>query len=107
MANTPVSDIRLIMIGAVIIFVGFYVASIGISQYTQIAIQANQFDDCYDYSTGTAVYVNCIQGEHDALLYIALAVSLIGIGGYVIFKGVKGRWDQNVKSDEMVGPKRD
>ena len=99
------SDIRLIIIGSVIIFVGFYVADMGGSQYNQIAIQATQFDDCYDYSTGTAVHVNCVQAEHDALLYVALAVFLIGVGAYLIFRGIKGRWDQNVKNDEMVGPK--
>ncbi len=101
------SDIRLVMIGSVIIFAGFYVASMGGSQYTQMAMQAAQFDDCYDYSTGVTVHVSCVQVEHDALLYLALALSLIGIGGYVIFKGIKGKWDQNVKNDEMLGPKHD
>lgn len=99
------SDIRLVMIGSVIIFVGFYVASMGSSQYQQMAMQATQFDDCYDYSTGAAIHVSCMQVEHDALLYLALALSLMGVGGYIIFKGIKGRWDQNVKSDEMLGPK--
>ncbi|MDE1764960.1 MAG: hypothetical protein KGI27_01665 [Thaumarchaeota archaeon] len=101
------SDIRLVMVGSVVIFAGFYVASIGGSQYSQMAMQATQFDDCYDYSTGTAVHVNCAQVERDALLYLALALSLIGGGGYAIFRGIKGRWDQNVKSGEMLGPKYD
>ncbi|MDE2590254.1 MAG: hypothetical protein KGL95_11410 [Patescibacteria group bacterium] len=99
------SDIRLVMIGSVIIFAGFYVASMGGSQYQQMAMQASQFDDCYDYSTGAAIHVSCTQVEHDALLYLALALSLMGGGGYIIFRGIKGRWDQNVKSDEMLGPK--
>ncbi|HKU32215.1 MAG TPA: hypothetical protein VJR22_00015 [Candidatus Nitrosotalea sp.] len=99
------SDIRLVMVGSVIIFAGFYVASVGSSQYQQMAMQATQFDDCYDYSTGAAVHVSCTQVEHDALLYLALALSLMGGGGYIIFRGIKGRWDQNVKSDEMLGPK--
>jgi hypothetical protein len=101
------SDIRLILIGSLIIFAGLYITSIAASQYDQIAIQADQFDDCYDYSSGTAVHVNCAQAELDALLYLGLALSIIGGGAYLIFKGIKGRWDQNVKSDEMVGPKRD
>jgi hypothetical protein len=95
------------MIGSVIIFAGFYVASLEGSQYRQMAMQAGQFDDCYDYSTGVAIRVSCVQVEHDTLLYLALALSLIGTGGYVIFRGIKGRWDQNVKSDEMLGPKHD
>ncbi len=99
------SDIRLIMIGSVIIFVGFYVASMGGSEYSQMSMQASQFDDCYDYSSGNAVHVSCVQVEHDALLYLALALGLIGGGSYIIFRGIRGKWDQNVKSDEMIGPK--
>jgi hypothetical protein len=102
-----VSDIRLILIGSLIIFAGFYIAGMAGSQYTQISIQKDQFDDCYDYSSGTAVHVNCDQKEQDALLYLALALGMIGGGAYLIFRGIKGRWDQNVKSDEMVGPKHD
>ncbi|MGI0087463.1 MAG: hypothetical protein ACREBI_05835 [Nitrosotalea sp.] len=101
------SDIRLILIGSLIIFAGFYIAGMAGSQYNQISIQENQFDDCYDYSSGTAVHVNCAQKEQDALLYLGLALGIIGGGAYVIFKGIKGRWDQNVKSDEMLGPKHD
>ncbi len=99
------SDIRLVMVGSVILFGGFYVASMGGSQYSQMAMQSTQFDDCYDYSTGTAIHVSCTQVEHEALLYLAFAFSVIGGGGYVIFRGIKGRWDQNVKNDEMLGPK--
>lgn len=93
------------MLGSLIIFAGFYIAGMAGSQYTQISIQKNQFDDCYDYSSGTAVHVNCAQKEHNAFLYLGLALGIIGGGGYIIFKGIKGKWDQNVKSDEMLGPK--
>ena len=101
------SDIRLILVGSLIIFAGFYIVGMAGSQYNQISIQKNQFDDCYDYSSGTAIHVNCAQQEQDALLYLALALGIIGGGAYLIFKGIKGKWDQNVKSDEMVGPKHD
>jgi len=100
-----VSDIRLIMAGSVIIFASFYVAGIGGSEYSEISMQAREFYNCYDYSTGAAVQVNCNQAEHDALLYLALALGLMGGGSYVIFRGIRGKWDQNVKNDEMLGPK--
>lgn len=99
------SDIRLIMAGSLMIFAGFYVVGIGASEYSQISMQSSEFDDCYDYSTGTAMHVNCSKAEQGALLYLALAFSLLGGGSYVMFKGIRGRWDQNVKSDEMLGPK--
>jgi hypothetical protein len=30
---------------------------------------------------------------------------LLGIGGVVIYKGIRGKWDHDVKDNEMVGPK--
>lgn len=100
------SDIRLILAGSVMVVAGFFVANMGESQYYQYYIQESQFGDCYDYSSGNAVHVNCAQQERVGLLYFALSAGLIGGGGFVIVKGIKGKWDQNVKSGEMVGPKR-
>jgi hypothetical protein len=94
------------MIGSVLIIAGLFVANMGASQYFQYSIQESQFGDCYDYSSGNAVQVSCAQQERDSLLYFALSAGLIGGGGFVIVKGIKGKWDQNVKSGEMVGPKR-
>lgn len=99
------SDIRLIIAGSVIVFASFYVMAMAGAQYEEISVQANQFDQCFDYSSGTAVHVNCMQKEHDAVLLLALATGILGGGAFVIFKGIRGRWDQDVKSDEMLGPK--
>ena len=99
------SDIRLIMIGSVILFVGLILAGMAGSKYSQISIQQEQFGDCYDYSSGNPIYVNCTNAEDQALLYLAFALGLMGGGSYIIFRGIKGSWDQNVKSDEMLGPK--
>lgn len=93
------------MVGAVIIFVGFIIAGVTSSNYSQIAIQAQQFGECYDYSSGTAMRVSCTETTHDDLLYLGLSFGLIAIGGLILVKGIRGKWDQNVKSNEMVGPK--
>jgi hypothetical protein len=93
------------MLGSVIIIAGFFVAGLGENQYIQFSIQDSNFGDCYDYSSGIAVHVNCAKQEQNSLLYIALSVGLIGTGGVILVKGIRGKWDQNVKSDEMVGPK--
>jgi len=77
------------------------------SEYNQYAIQETTFGDCYDYSTGTAVHVSCGQKQLDNLLEVTLSITLIGGGAIILIKGIRGKWDQNVKSDEMVGPKRD
>ena len=93
------------MLGSVIIFAGFVVGGIKSSYYVQFMIQANQFDECYDYSTGNEVKVKCADLINDFFLYMALSITFIGIGGVIIFKGIRGKWDQNVKNDEMFGPK--
>ena len=99
------SDIRLIMLGSAIIFAGFVVVGVVSSQYTQFTMQANEFGDCYDYSSGTALKVKCDQKEQDKFLYLLLSLALVAIGAIVIVKGIRGKWDQNVKSGEMLGPK--
>ena len=77
------------------------------SEYNQYVIQKTSFGDCYDYSSGTAIHVSCTQKQYDDLLGLTLSIALIGGGAIVLYKGIRGKWDQNVKSDEMVGPKPD
>jgi hypothetical protein len=43
----------------------------------------------------------------DKLLFFGVVIALIGGGILSLIKGYRGKWDQDVKSDEMVGPKRD
>lgn len=93
------------MLGSAIIFAGFLVGGITGSQYSQFSIQADQFDDCFDYSSGTAVKVKCVEANQDGLFYMAISFGLLGIGGFILVKGIRGKWDESVKSDEMVGPK--
>jgi hypothetical protein len=99
------SDIRLVMIGAVVLFAGFMVGGIANSGYSQYAVQQQNFDDCFDYSTGVAIHVKCSDKSYDHLLYLMLSFVLLGIGGVVIYKGIRGKWDHDVKDNEMVGPK--
>lgn len=99
------SDIRLIMIGAAIIFAGFMIGGMASSNYSQFEVQKDNFDQCFDYSSGSAVHVKCAQKTQDYLMMTALSIALLAGGGIVIFKGIRGKWDHNVKDDEMVGPK--
>jgi hypothetical protein len=103
----PVSDTRLIIIGSVLAFTGFLLGGIIGAQYQQYMIQVGQFDVCYNYTPdGNSVKVKCDEKMQDMLAFLALSLGLIGGGVFVLVKGVRGKWDQNVKSDEMVGPKK-
>jgi hypothetical protein len=99
------SDIRLILVGAVIIFTGFILGDVANSNYSQFLIQQQNFDKCYDYSTGVQVHVKCSEKSQYYWLYLAISIALLAAGGGVIFKGIRGKWDNSVKDDEMVGPK--
>ena len=99
------SDIRLVMIGAVIIFAGFVVGGIANSGYSQYAVQTQNFDDCFDYSTGVEVHVKCSEKSYDYMMYLVLSFGLLGAGGFVMYKVIRGKWDHDVKDNEMVGPK--
>jgi hypothetical protein len=93
------------MIGAVVIFVGFVVGGIGNSNYAQYAVQQQNFDDCIDYSSGIVIHVKCSDKSYDHMLYLSLSFVTLGIGGFVMYKGIRGKWDHDVKDSEMLGPK--
>ncbi len=101
------SDTRLIIIGSVLAFTGFLLGGITGAQYQQYTVQANQFDVCYDYTPdGNAVKIKCDEKIQEKFILLAASLGLISVGAFVLVKGIRGKWDQNVKSDEMVGPKR-
>ena len=101
------SDTRLIILGSVLAFAGFLLGGITGAQYQQYVVQADQFDVCYDYTPdGNAIKVKCDEKTQDMFFFLISSLGLIGGGVFVLVKGIRGKWDQNVKSDEMVGPKK-
>ena len=107
MQITHVSDTRLVILGSVLAFAGFLLGGITGAQYQQYVIQSRQFDVCYDYTPdGNSVAVKCNEKIQDMLFFLVSSLGLIGVGVFVLVKGVRGKWDQNVKSDEMVGPNK-
>lgn len=99
------SDIRLVMAGSVIVFCGLIYGGMKAGEYLQFTIQEQNFDECFDYSTGYAVHVKCEQKMEEKNLYLATTLAIVAIGSFIIIKGIRGKWDQSVKSSDMVGPK--
>lgn len=101
------SDTRFIMIGLVLVFAGFLILGIFGRPFFEFTIQANEFGDCFDYTTdGHVIPVNCNMILQGKSIFFGIVLALIGSGIFTLIKGVRGKWDQDVKSDEMVGPKR-
>lgn len=100
------SDTRFIVLGLILVFAAFMFGGIVGSQYVKFTVQANQFSDCFDYtSEGKSIPVSCALVIQDKYIVLGVVVALLGGGVASLVKGVKGKWDQDVKSDEMVGPK--
>jgi len=100
------SDIRFIIIGAGLIFAGIIVLSVFGSEYVDITLQA-EFGDCYEYhSDGPPTEIDCDIAFQDKMIFFALVVMLIICGIASLVKGIRGKWDQDVKPEDMVGPNR-
>ncbi len=102
------SDIRFIIIGIVLIFLGFLILGVFGENYQSSNIESKEFENCFEYSEDKEpVSVECPAKTFEQNIFFGLVISLI-IGGMVaLLKGVKGDWDSRVKPEDMVGPSRD
>ena len=102
------SDMRYIIIGIILIFSGFLVLGMFGHNYQIANIQASEFGDCYQYHEDKEpIVVSCSEIIFDQSLFFIFVIALI-IGGIIsLIKGVKGKWDNEVKPEDMVGPGND
>lgn len=96
---------RYIIIGIVLIFSGFLILGVFGHDYQIANIEASEFGKCYEYyDDKEPVAINCSSKIFDQTLFFTIVVVLI-VGGIIsLIKGVKGKWDNEVKSEDMVGP---
>jgi hypothetical protein len=100
-----VSDTRFTLLGIGLIFAGFIVLGIFGGKYFDVSIQAEEFDTCYEYfDDRPPVPVQCDVKLQNKAMFSGLVIGLIGVGIASLVKGVRGRWDQDVKPEDMVGP---
>ena len=99
------SDTRFTMLGVGLIFAGFIIFGIFGGHYSSATIQEKEFGDCFDYSTDTPIKTECSDVLNYKIVFFVLVGIIIILGIVALFKGVRGRWDQDVKSADMVGPK--
>lgn len=102
------SDMRFIILSVVLIFAGFLILGVFGHDYQMASIEANEFGDCYDYDAGSnPIPINCSFKIFDQVLFFALVLVLIAAGIVALIKGVRGKWDNEVKPEDMVGPGAD
>ncbi|MEM2160253.1 MAG: hypothetical protein QXN55_04790 [Candidatus Nitrosotenuis sp.] len=98
------SDIRFTLIGIGLVFAGFVVLGVFGQEHYNFAIQAQQFGDCFKYEDGKQIEVSCSVVMQDRAAFFALVIGIIGAGIFFLIKGVRGKWDQDVKPEDKVGP---
>ena len=99
------SDTRFTMIGIGLIFAGFIVLGVFGSEFFDASIQAEEFDNCFEYfDDRPPVQIECEAKLQEKVMFSALVIGLVGAGIVALVKGVKGRWDQDVKPEDMLGP---
>jgi len=99
------SDMRFILIGLITVTVGFIVLGVFGAQFTEITVQTKEFSECYKYPEDQPpVRIECDQYLQEKNLLFLLVILIISGGIIGLIKGIKGKWDQDVKPDEMVGP---
>jgi len=101
-----VSDTRFIILGVGLIFAGIIVLTVFGAHVDEITLQ-EEFHECYEYHTDAPpTEIDCDTAFQNKMIFFALVGLLITCGIALLVKGIKGKWDQNVKPEDMVGPNR-
>ena len=95
------------MLGIALVFAGFLVLGILGRPFLEFTVQENEFGDCVNYTETGAIPIDCGRIMQDKMIFFGIVTALIAGGIISLVKGYHGKWDQDVKSDEMVGPKND
>ncbi len=99
------SDMRFIILGVALVFVGVIVLGAFGHEYQAATFESNEFGTCYEYSDDSPpVEINCSFKIFDQTLFFALVVGFIAGGVISLIKGTRGDWDNKVKPEDVVGP---
>ena len=99
------SDTRFTVIGVALVFSGFLILGIFGGNYQTANIEMAEFGSCYEYSEDKEpVPINCAYKTFDQTIFFVIIVALIVGGAIALIKAVRGKWDNKVKPEDMVGP---
>ena len=98
------SDTRFIILGVGLIFSGIIFLSVFGSQSAEITLQ-EEFSKCFEYHDDSPpTEIDCETASENKMIIFTITTLLIVCGIVSLVKGIKGRWDQDVKPEDMVGP---
>jgi len=93
------------MLGIGLIFAGFIILGVFGTAYFDATIEAEEFGTCYEYfDDSPPVEIPCDAKLQNKVMFLGLVMALVGAGIVSLVKGVRGKWDQDVRPEDMVGP---
>lgn len=99
------SDTRFTILGVALIFAGFLVLGVMGGEYQASSMEADEFGDCYEYSEDAApAKIDCSAKVLGQSVFFGVVIAVIAAGVAVLVKGVRGRWDNEVRPEDAVGP---
>ena len=102
------SDMRFIILGIALIFVGFIILGTFGHEYQAATLESNEFGTCYEYfEDKPPAKINCSFKIMDQILFFGFILGFIISGIISLIKGVRGNWDNKVKPEDMTGPSKD
>ena len=101
------SDMRFTMLGIALIFAGFLVLGIFGTSFDNVTLQAEEFEECFEYfEDAPPKQIDCNAKLQEKFALGAIVAGLLAVGIIFLIKGVKGKWVQDVKPEDMLGPGR-
>ena len=99
------SDTRFIIVGIGLVFAGFLVLGVFGDNYQTSSVEVSEFGNCFEYSeSNEPIPINCSDKIFDQTIFFVTVFALIVAGIISLIKGVKGKWDSQIKPEDMVGP---
>ena len=86
-------------------FAGFIILIVFGTANFDATIEAEEFGTCYEYfDDSPPVEVSCDAKLQNKVMFLGLVMAVVGAGIVSLVKGVRGKWDQDVRPEDMVGP---
>lgn len=99
------SDIRFIMAGVALVFAGFLVLGVFGDAYRAANVQNAEFEDCMEYSEDRPpMETDCGEAAQGSVAFFGLVLALLGAGVFALVKGYRGKWDNEARPEDMLGP---
>ena len=98
------SDTRFIILGVGLIFAGIIILTVFGAQFNEITMQ-EEFHVCYEYHADMPpTEIDYDIAAQNKIVIFAIVTLLIACGIASLVKGIKGKGDQDVKPEDIVGP---